>query len=130
MVEVKVVDHGPGIPTGDRDRVFEEFYRQDVEGRRGGTGLGLPIARAVVMAHGGTMWVEDSPGGGATIGVPLPPGPARGGGGLRRGRRAPAPAGPADQPPGSGTRRGDRAQRRNGARPPRRGRRGSGRSRP
>jgi two-component system, OmpR family, sensor histidine kinase KdpD len=72
IVEVKVVDHGPGIPPGDRGRVFEEFYRQDVEGRRGGTGLGLSIARAVVMAHGGTMWVEDSPGGGATLGFRLP----------------------------------------------------------
>jgi two-component system sensor histidine kinase KdpD len=72
MVEVKVVDHGPGILREDRARVFEEFYRKDVGGRRGGTGLGLSIARAVVMAHGGTMWVEDSPGGGATIGFRLP----------------------------------------------------------
>jgi two-component system sensor histidine kinase KdpD len=72
MVEVKVIDHGPGIPFEDRDRVFEEFYRRDVDGRRGGTGLGLSIARAVVLAHGGTMWVEDSPGGGATVGFRLP----------------------------------------------------------
>jgi two-component system sensor histidine kinase KdpD len=72
MVEIKVIDRGPGISPADRQRVFEEFYRSDVEGRRGGTGLGLSIARAVVMAHGGTMWVEDSPGGGATIGFRLP----------------------------------------------------------
>jgi two-component system, OmpR family, sensor histidine kinase KdpD len=72
MVEVKVIDHGPGIATSDRGRVFEEFYRKDVDGRRGGTGLGLSIARAVVQAHGGTMWVEDSPGGGATLGFRLP----------------------------------------------------------
>src|SRR5436309_4278478 len=50
MVEVKVIDHGPGIGAEDRPRVFEEFYRKDVGGRRGGTGLGLSIARAVVLA--------------------------------------------------------------------------------
>jgi two-component system sensor histidine kinase KdpD len=72
MLEVKVMDRGPGILPADRQRVFEEFYRRDVDGRPGGTGLGLSIARAVVMAHGGTMWVEDSPGGGATIGFRLP----------------------------------------------------------
>jgi two-component system sensor histidine kinase KdpD len=72
MVELKVIDHGPGIPADERARVFEEFYHRDVDGRRGGTGLGLAIARAVVQAHGGTMWVEDSPGGGATLGFRLP----------------------------------------------------------
>jgi two-component system sensor histidine kinase KdpD len=72
MVEVKVIDRGPGILPEDRPRIFEEFYRKDVDGRRGGTGLGLSIARAVVLAHGGTMWVEGSPGGGATLGFRLP----------------------------------------------------------
>ncbi len=71
-VEVRVADRGPGIPLDERERVFGAFYRSDVDGRRGGTGLGLAIAQAVVVAHGGTMWVEDTPGGGATIGFRLP----------------------------------------------------------
>jgi len=72
MVEVKVVDRGPGVPAEERSRVFEEFYRRDVDGRRGGTGLGLAIAQAIVRAHGGSMWIEDTPGGGATVGFRLP----------------------------------------------------------
>jgi len=72
MVEVRVADRGPGIPPADRGLVFEEFYRRDIEGYRGGTGLGLSIAQAIVTAHGGTMWVEDTPSGGATIGFRLP----------------------------------------------------------
>jgi two-component system sensor histidine kinase KdpD len=71
-LEVRVSDRGPGIPLEERVQVFEEFYRRDVDGRKGGTGLGLAIARAVVLAHGGTMWVEETPGGGATIGFRLP----------------------------------------------------------
>ncbi len=72
MVEMKVADHGPGIPPGERTKVFDEFYRRDVDGRRGGTGLGLAIARAIVVAHGGSMWIEETPGGGATVGFRLP----------------------------------------------------------
>jgi two-component system sensor histidine kinase KdpD len=71
-VEVRVSDHGPGIPHEDREAVFQEFYRRDVDGRKAGTGLGLSIARAVVAAHDGSMWVESTPGGGATIGFRLP----------------------------------------------------------
>jgi len=72
MVEVRVADRGPGIDPAERARVFQEFYRRDVDGRRGGTGLGLAIAQAIVTAHGGTIWVEDTPGGGATVGFRLP----------------------------------------------------------
>ena len=72
MVEVKIADRGPGVPADERARVFEEFYRHDVDGRRGGTGLGLSIAQAIVRAHGGTMWIEDTLGGGATVGFRLP----------------------------------------------------------
>ena len=72
MIEVKVSDRGPGIAGRERDRVFEEFYRKDVGDRRGGTGLGLAIAQAIVTAHGGSMWIEDTPGGGATVGFRLP----------------------------------------------------------
>jgi two-component system sensor histidine kinase KdpD len=72
MVEVKVSDRGPGIGKEDRSQVFQEFYRRDVGDRRGGTGLGLAIAQAIVAAHRGSMWVEDTPGGGATVGFRLP----------------------------------------------------------
>jgi len=72
MAEVRVSDHGPGIPRDERGRVFQEFYRKDVAGRRGGSGLGLTIAQAIVAAHGGEMWVEDTLGGGATVGFRLP----------------------------------------------------------
>jgi two-component system sensor histidine kinase KdpD len=72
MVEVRVADHGPGIPPVERHRVFEEFYRRDVGGLRGGTGLGLTIAQAIVQAHSGSIWIEDTPGGGTTVGFRLP----------------------------------------------------------
>jgi two-component system, OmpR family, sensor histidine kinase KdpD len=72
MIEVKVSDRGSGIPPGERAQVFEEFYSNDVGDRRGGTGLGLAIAKAIVTAHGGSMWIEDTPGGGATVGFRLP----------------------------------------------------------
>lgn len=76
MVEIKVSDRGPGIPREERARVLEEFYRKDVDGRRSGTGLGLAIARAVAEAHGGTIGIEDTPGGGATVVLRLPLSPA------------------------------------------------------
>jgi two-component system sensor histidine kinase KdpD len=72
QLEVRVADHGPGIPAEERTQVFEEFYRKDVGERRGGTGLGLAIARAIVTAHGGSMWIEETPGGGTTVGFRLP----------------------------------------------------------
>jgi two-component system sensor histidine kinase KdpD len=70
-VEVRVSDRGPGIPTAERDDVFEEFYRSG-DGRTAGTGLGLAVARAIVVAHGGAIWIEDTPGGGTTVVVRLP----------------------------------------------------------
>jgi len=72
VVQVRVADHGPGIPSEDRERVFQEFYRRDAGRGRGGTGLGLAIARAVVLAHGGRIWAEAAPGGGTAIVFELP----------------------------------------------------------
>jgi signal transduction histidine kinase len=57
-VAVAVTDHGPGIPADDRDRIFERFWRGHADG---GTGLGLPIARQIALAHGGDLRVR-SPG--------------------------------------------------------------------
>jgi two-component system, OmpR family, sensor histidine kinase KdpD len=72
MVEVRVSDRGAGIPEEDRSRVFQEFFRKDVGERRGGTGLGLAISQAIVAAHGGSMWIDGTPGGGTTVGFRLP----------------------------------------------------------
>jgi two-component system sensor histidine kinase KdpD len=68
-VEVRVADRGPGIPLEERDRVLEPFVRGD--GAQG-TGLGLSIARAIVESHGGRIWIQETPGGGATVTFRLP----------------------------------------------------------
>jgi signal transduction histidine kinase len=61
-VEIEVADTGDGVAVRDRDRVFEPFFRGgDHAARSGvGTGLGLTICRAIVEAHGGTIWLADS----------------------------------------------------------------------
>jgi two-component system sensor histidine kinase KdpD len=57
-----VADRGPGIREQERERVFEKFYRCEKDRQRiPGTGMGLAIAREIVQAHGGRMWVESSP---------------------------------------------------------------------
>jgi PAS domain S-box-containing protein len=75
-VLVSVVDDGPGIPPGERRRVFEKFVRLDPNMRTGvnGTGLGLYIGRELVERMGGRMWVEDRPDGrnGSAFVVALP----------------------------------------------------------
>jgi two-component system sensor histidine kinase KdpD len=70
-LELRVVDHGPGIPEPERRRVFEP-YRRLGGGRVQGSGLGLAICRGYAEAHGGTVAVETTPGGGATFVVRLP----------------------------------------------------------
>ena len=72
--EIDVIDHGPGVPAAQRERIFERFHRADPLRSRdqGGSGLGLSIAAAVVSAHGGRISVDDTPGGGATFRVELP----------------------------------------------------------
>ena len=75
-VELRVVDHGPGIPVPERERVFDQFYRLKGGGKRPeGTGMGLAICRGIVQAHGGLLRVETTPGGGATLVLTLPVSP-------------------------------------------------------
>jgi signal transduction histidine kinase len=70
-VTVTVSDEGPGIPDELVDRVFTRFWRGS---RRGGTGLGLYIVKGLVEAHGGTITLTRSPGGGAQFRFTLPTG--------------------------------------------------------
>jgi signal transduction histidine kinase len=71
---VSVDDDGPGIPAEQRERVFARFHRSEASRDRasGGSGLGLGIARSIVAAHGGRIWVDDSPLGGARLSFELP----------------------------------------------------------
>ena len=71
-VLVKVADEGPGIPLGERERVFEAFYSGASSPETPGSGLGLAIAKAVVVAHGGGIWIEDRPGGGCVVAFQIP----------------------------------------------------------
>lgn len=65
LPEVRVVDHGPGIPLELRARVFERFWR--IDRKPGGAGLGLAIVRRIMDACGGAVSLADTPGGGATV---------------------------------------------------------------
>ncbi|MFF1882806.1 sensor histidine kinase [Pseudarthrobacter sp. NPDC058196] len=71
---IEVRDHGPGISEEDAAKVFERFYRADTSRTRetGGSGLGLAIVAAIVGSHGGSVRVERTDGGGATLVVSLP----------------------------------------------------------
>lgn len=90
-----VADDGPGIPASEHARIFERFYRGPTCATRPrGTGLGLPIVRALVDLHGGRVWVESAPGAGATFHVTLPTSPTR-----RPVPRTLTPASPEPQPP-------------------------------
>jgi two-component system, OmpR family, sensor histidine kinase KdpD len=71
-VQIRVTDHGPGIPREDRERVFKEFFSDGKGHARQGTGLGLAIARAIVEGHGGKIWATEAPGGGTSIIFELP----------------------------------------------------------
>ena len=70
--EVTVRDHGTGVAAADAPHVFDRFYRGAAARDRPGSGLGLAIVRQVAEAHGGTVAVEDAPGGGALFRLALP----------------------------------------------------------
>ena len=74
QVEVAVSDTGVGIPEEHLPHVFERFYRVDEARTRGGAGLGLAIARQIADAHGGTIEVQSTPGGGSTFVMRVPRG--------------------------------------------------------
>jgi two-component system sensor histidine kinase KdpD len=67
----EIADRGPGLAPGDEQRVFEKFYRA-ASAREGGVGLGLTICRGIIDAHGGRIWAENRPGGGAVFRFALP----------------------------------------------------------
>jgi two-component system OmpR family sensor kinase len=72
---LSVVDTGPGMAASEAGRVFERFVRGPCTTGRAGTGLGLPIVKAIIEAHGGTVTLTGNVGGGAvftlTLGPPL-----------------------------------------------------------
>jgi signal transduction histidine kinase len=71
---ISITDTGEGIPPEALPRVFERFFRADSsrQSTTGGSGLGLAIVRAIIEAHGGTVWAENVPGAGARIAFTLP----------------------------------------------------------
>lgn len=70
-IHVVVADNGPGIPKGDEERIFDKFYAG--AGRSGaGGGLGLAICRGIIYAHGGKIWAQNAPEGGAIFTFTLP----------------------------------------------------------
>jgi two-component system OmpR family sensor kinase len=70
---IRVSDRGPGVPSAQRERIFEPFYRlPGASEREGGVGLGLALVKSISERHGGTVRCEDNPGGGASFVVELP----------------------------------------------------------
>ena len=74
MVEVALEDQGPGVPPGQRERIFDKFSRAHAQSAGSGVGLGLSICRAIVEAHGGRIRVESGSAGGARFIFSLPVG--------------------------------------------------------
>jgi two-component system sensor histidine kinase MprB len=71
-VRLEVRDRGPGIPAEDLDRIFDRFHRATAVRSLPGSGLGLSIVEDVALTHGGRVFAENRPGGGAVIGFTLP----------------------------------------------------------
>jgi signal transduction histidine kinase len=74
QTRVWVDDEGPGVPEGERERVFESFFRlpRDAKSRSSGSGIGLAVVRELAQLHGGDAWVTSAPGGGARVVVQFP----------------------------------------------------------
>jgi len=71
-MQVRIVDHGPGVAEQDRGRMFAPFQRLGDAPRGAGVGLGLAVARGLAQAVGARIDVDDTPGGGLTMVVILP----------------------------------------------------------
>ena len=71
-VEITVSDHGSGVPRALREKVFEKYARVGSAGDGTNRGLGLTFCRLAIEAHGGSIWIEDAPGGGACFRAVLP----------------------------------------------------------
>jgi two-component system sensor histidine kinase KdpD len=72
VLVIDVGDRGPGLVSGEEERIFEKFYRGQREGGPTGAGLGLAIARAIAVAHGGRLVAKNREGGGALFTLTLP----------------------------------------------------------
>ena len=74
VVRIEVRDHGPGLPDGAADSVFERFWRAEGGRERGraGAGLGLAIVAAIIEPHGGSVHARNAPDGGASFVIELP----------------------------------------------------------
>jgi two-component system sensor histidine kinase KdpD len=77
VVRCEVIDRGAGIPDDQFERIFERFHRGDRARSSSGLGLGLSIVRKIVEAHGGSVWAENEPDGGARLCVTLHAAPAQ-----------------------------------------------------
>jgi two-component system sensor histidine kinase KdpD len=73
QVQITVADRGSGIPPEDLERIFDKFFRVQRPEATAGTGLGLAICKGIVEAHGGRIWAENRPDGGAVLTLVLPP---------------------------------------------------------
>ena len=71
-VRFAVTDTGPGIARADQARIFERYWRGAEPKPQSGTGLGLYIAKGIVDAHGGRLWVESAEGRGSTFAFTIP----------------------------------------------------------
>ncbi|MFV0349084.1 MAG: ATP-binding protein [Halodesulfovibrio sp.] len=72
VVQASVEDHGMGMSREQRERAFEKFFRANTDGGIQGTGLGLPIVKHYVEAHGGEVWLESEPDKGTRVSFTLP----------------------------------------------------------
>jgi NtrC-family two-component system sensor histidine kinase KinB len=71
-IHVSVIDHGPGIPFEVQSKIFDKFVQIKSDKALGGSGLGLTICKEIIRAHGGTIWVDSTPGEGSTFTFTLP----------------------------------------------------------
>jgi signal transduction histidine kinase len=71
-IQVCVEDAGPGVPLSERERIFDKFYTTVENQALAGAGLGLFVCRELVQLHGGSIWVQDRPGGGSRVCFTLP----------------------------------------------------------